>query len=75
MTKEHRQAHANLLLGGEVDKPQNSRVRPAMQKRQCAEILIESDQHAAFSICQGQYLIVTRIFFPISGPNDIVTGG
>ncbi len=45
------------------------------QNSQFAKILIKRDQNATFTMRNGQDFLITRIFVPISRPNDIVTCG
>ncbi len=64
MLSEHIQAHSDLLLGGQADEPQYPGVWSAVQECQCPKILVQGNQHALLSVCQGKDFLIARIFFP-----------
>lgn len=45
----------------------------APQNSKLAEIFVDCYQSPAFTVSCGQNRLVPRIFFPISGPDDIVS--
>ena len=75
MTRKHAQAHGGLLLGGQVNKPQDPGVWPAMQEDQRPEVLVQRHQHPALPVCLVHYFVIARVFVPVSSPQDIVTSG
>ena len=50
-------------------------MRVTQHDRELAEVLVQRDQDAAFSIRDGEYLLVSRIAFPVSRPDHIETSG
>ena len=65
----------HLLVGGQADQAHDPGVRPALKKQQPSEVLIQGYERPALSIGKRQYLVVTRVFGPVSRPDNIVTSG
>jgi hypothetical protein len=48
-------------------------MRDTPHDRDLAEILIECYENASLKICPSEYLVITRVFRPITRPNHIVS--
>ena len=46
----------------------------AMNDRQLTEVLIQGYKHPALLFCTGQDIIITGIFGPVTGPDNIMSG-
>ena len=46
----------------------------AIDDRQFTKVFVESDEDTIFVMSVCENLIITGIFFPIAGPDDVMSG-
>ena len=74
MTFKHEFARSGLSHDGAVHKPDDATVRPAVNDREFAKILIKRYDDTAFLRGPGEYRSITWIRRPISDPGHIMAG-
>lgn len=74
MSGQDLQTNWTLLAGAEIYEAQNAIVFDTVEHGQFAEVFVKGDQHASFFRRLGEDGIVSRVFAPITAPDDIVSG-
>ena len=67
-------AHSCMLSCRKTDYSEYPAVRPLVDNRQFAEVLVQRYQDALLAMGNGKNLVVSRILLPVTSPQDIVPG-